>query len=256
MSGLDIRQVPVLNDNYIYLIHDTASGKTACVDPAVAAPVIKAAKDLGWTISHILITHPHYDHTDGIAEIVDEFGSEVFGSRPDYGQIPKCDHGVMEGDEIALGGSVARVLDVPGHTKNHVAYSFEADKAVFVGDTLFSLGCGRLFSGTAEQMWASLKKLRSLPIQTKIYCAHEYTNANADFALSIDPDNADLQARADEVQKLREQGLPTVPSTLESEGRCNPFLRCDMSSFKVQLGMADSDAEQVFAEIRRRKDNF
>ena len=256
MSGLDIRQVPVLNDNYIYLIHDTASGKTACVDPAVAAPVIKAAKDLGWTISHILITHPHYDHTDGIAEIVDEFGSEVFGSRPDYGQIPKCDHGVMEGDEIALGGSVARVLDVPGHTKNHVAYSFEADKAVFVGDTLFSLGCGRLFGGSAKQMWGSLTKLRALPGDTRVYCAHEYTNSNADFALSVDPDNPDLQARADEVIHLRQQGQPTVPSTLAQEARTNPFLRCDVPAFKAQLRMADFEPAEVFAEIRKRKDRF
>lgn len=256
MSGLEIRQIPVMNDNYVYLLHDSFSGKTACVDPGVGGPVIAAARDAGWEISHILITHPHYDHVDGVGEIVETFGAQVYGSKHDFGEIPKCDHGVMEGDWVALGQSKARVFAVPGHTAHHIAYYFQDAGAVFVGDTLFSLGCGRLFSGTAEQMWASLKKLRSLPIQTKIYCAHEYTNANADFALSIDPDNADLQARADEVQNLREQGLPTVPSTLESEGRCNPFLRCDMSSFKVQLGMADSDAEQVFAEIRRRKDNF
>jgi len=256
MSGLDIRQVPVLNDNYIYLIHDDESGATACVDPAVAPPVIKAAKDLGWSISHILVTHPHYDHTDGIADIVEAFGSKVYGSRQDYGEIPKCDHGVLEGDMIKLGGSEARVLEVPGHTKNHLAYSFETEKAVFVGDTLFSLGCGRLFGGSAAQMWNSLKKLRSLPGNTRIYCAHEYTNANADFALSIDPDNADLQARADEVIRLREQGQPTVPTTLEQEARTNPFLRCDMPAFKAMLGMADREPAEVFAEIRTRKDHF
>ncbi|HEY9080225.1 hydroxyacylglutathione hydrolase [Magnetovibrio sp.] len=256
MSGLDIRQVPVLNDNYVYLIHDVQSGKTACVDPAVAGPVIDAANKLGWTISHILVTHPHYDHTDGIPEIVEAFGSVVYGNRHDFGQIPKCDHGVLDGDLIELGGTTARVMEVPGHTKNHLAYSFDAENAVFVGDTLFSLGCGRLFGGSATQMWNSLKKLRDLPTQTQVYCAHEYTNANADFALSIDPDNADLQARADEVIRLREQGRSTVPSTLEQEVRTNPFLRCDIPAFKTMLGMADREAEEVFAEIRSRKDRF
>ena len=256
MSGLNIRMIPVLSDNYVYLVHDTATGKTACVDPAVSTPVIDAARDLGWEISHILVTHPHYDHTDGIADIVAKFGSQVYGSRNDFGEIPKCDHGVLQNDVIELGKSSAKVLEVPGHTSHHLAYHFEAEKAVFVGDTLFSLGCGRLFGGSPGQMWDSLKKLRSLPPQTKVYCAHEYTNANADFALSIDPDNADLQARADEVNNLREKGLPTVPCTLESEARCNPFLRCDIPSFKAMLGMAERDAEQVFAEIRTKKDHF
>lgn len=256
MSGLEIRQIPVLNDNYVYLVHDTFSGKTACIDPAVGGPVIGAARDAGWEISHILVTHPHYDHTDGIAEIVEAFGSEVYGSKQDYGQIPKCDHGVVDGDKIKLGKSIAEVFEVPGHTSHHVAYYFEAAHAVFVGDTMFSLGCGRLLGGSAAQMWNSLKKLRALPSQTHIYGAHEYTNANADFALSIDPDNANLKTRAAEVLKLREQGLPTVPSTLDCEVQCNPFLRCDVASFKAQLGMADQSGEQVFAEIRSRKDQF
>ena len=256
MSSLDIRQVPVLSDNFVYLLHDTLTGKTACVDPAVGAPVVDTARKLGWDISDILVTHPHYDHTDGIPDIVEAFGSKVYGSRHDYGEIPKCDHGVMDGDTVEIGHSTAKVLDVPGHTAHHVAYHFAEAGAVFVGDTLFSLGCGRLFGGTPEQMWNSLKKLRALPEHTKVYCAHEYTNANADFALSVDPDNADLQARADEVIKLREKGLPTVPSTLESEIQCNPFLRCDIPAFKAGLGMADQNAERVFAEIRKRKDHY
>jgi len=256
MSGLEIRQIPVLNDNYVYLVHDTPSGKTACVDPAVSAPVIATAKDLGWEISHILITHPHYDHIDGVADIVETFGSVVYGSRSDYGLIPKCDHGVVQGDEIELGASKALVLEVSGHTAHHIAYHFEAEKALFVGDTLFSLGCGRLLGGSSTQMWDSLYKLRSLPTDTRVYCAHEYTNANADFALSIDPNNADLKARAEEVTRLREQGLSTIPTTIESEARCNPFLRCDIPSFKAMLDMADSEAEEVFAEIRKQKDHF
>ncbi len=256
MSTLAIMQIPVMSDNYVYLIHDQDSGQTACVDPAVSEPVLDAASAAGWTITHILVTHPHWDHTDGIPDIVAAHGAEVYGNRHDFGEIKNCDHGVLEGDEIALGAFKAKVLEVSGHTSHHVAYHFPELGAVFVGDTIFSLGCGRLFGGTPAQMWASLKKLRSLPAQTLIYCAHEYTNANADFALSVDPHNPDLQARAVEVLALCEQGQPTVPTTLESETRCNPFLRCDIPSFKAQLGMADADAEDVFAEIRKQKDNF
>ncbi len=260
MSELDIRLVPVLNDNYVFLIHDPASGATACVDPAAAAPVIRAAKDWGWSISHILITHPHTDHTDGVAQIVSEFGAEVYGSSADRDQIPHCTHGVAQGpgeqDRIDVGTFQAEVFDVPGHTAHHVAYYFAAAHALFPGDTLFSLGCGRLFGGTARQMWNSLKKLRSLPPRTRIYCAHEYTAANAEFALSVDPENVELKARAEDVRRLRDAGKPSVPSLLESEARCNPFLRCDIPSFQVQLGLQGRDADQVFSELRRQKDDF
>ena len=256
MSTLDIRIVPVLTDNYVFLIHDPATGATACVDPAIAAPVIQAAKDLGWAISHILVTHPHGDHTDGIPAIVKEFGSQVYGSRADIGGIPKCDFGVGQGDVIEVGKVACTVFDVPGHTAHHVAYYFAGADAVFVGDTLFSLGCGRLFGGTAEQMRGSLKKLRTLPAKTQVYCAHEYTNANADFALSVDADNADLQARAVEVLNLREAGQPTVPTALDSEVKCNPFLRCDDAAFQDVLGLSGREPERVFAELRRQKDRF
>lgn len=256
MRTLDIRIVPVLTDNYVFLIHDPDTGATACVDPAIAAPVIQAAKDLGWAISHILVTHPHGDHTDGIPAIAHEFGSQVYGSRADMGGIPKCDFGVGQGDLIEVGNFTCTVLDVPGHTAHHVAYYFAGADAVFVGDTLFSLGCGRLFGGTADQMWGSLKKLRTLPAKTHVYCAHEYTNANADFALSVDPDNADLAARADEVNKLRQAGQFTVPTPLDSELKCNPFLRCDDAALQDALGMGGRDPARVFAELRRQKDHF
>jgi len=256
MKTLDIRVVPVLTDNYVFLIHDPATGATACVDPAIAPPVIQAAKDLGWVITHILVTHPHGDHTDGIPAIVKEFGAQVYGSRADIGAVPKCDFGVDQGDVIEVGHATCTVLDVPGHTAHHVAYYFAGADAVFVGDTLFSLGCGRLFGGTADQMWDSLKKLRSLPAKTQVYCAHEYTNANADFALSVDADNADLQARATEVINLREAGQFTVPTTLVSEIKCNPFLRCDDAAFQETLGMNGREPERVFAELRRQKDRF
>lgn len=256
MSGLQIQSVLVLSDNYVHLVHDPATGATACVDPAIAGPVIAAARSKGWAISHILITHPHADHTDGVPEIVAEFGSQVWGSRLDADRIPHLDHGVGQGDVVEFGSTACEVLDVPGHTAHHVAYHFADDRALFPGDTLFSLGCGRLFGGTAQQMWDSLKKLRALPAHTKVYCAHEYTNANADFALSVDPDNADLQHRADEVVKLREAGRPTVPSLLDEEMRCNPFLRCDVPEFQAHLGMSGRAPERVFAELRRRKDHF
>lgn len=256
MSDVEILSIPVLNDNYVHLLHDPASGATACIDPAVAGPVIQAAKARGWTISHILITHPHGDHTDGVADIVAAFGAEVYGSKADQAIIPQCGHGVAQGDRILVGDLRVDVLEVPGHTAHHVAYYVEAAAALFPGDTLFSLGCGRLLGGTAAQMWGSLKKLRALPGQTRVYCAHEYTNANADFALSVDGDNPDLIARADEVVKLREAGKPTVPSLLESETQCNPFLRCDIPSFQQSLGLFGRDAAEVFAELRRRKDHF
>lgn len=256
MTDAQIISVPVLSDNYVHLIHDPATGATACVDPAIAGPVIEAAKARGWSISHVLITHPHADHTDGVPEIVQAFGAEVWGARQDMALIPKCDHGVGQGDVLEVGALSARVLDVPGHTAHHVAYHFAEAGALFPGDTLFSLGCGRLFGGTPEQMWDSLKKLRALPGDTQVYCAHEYTNANADFALSVDPDNADLQARADQVLRLRQSGSPTVPSSLEEEVRCNPFLRCDVEAFQRTLGLAGRNPAEVFAQVRRRKDNF
>lgn len=256
MSDMAIMQIPVLSDNYVYLIHDQVSKTTACVDPAVSAPVIEAAEEQDWRITHVLVTHPHYDHTDGVADIVEAHGAEVYGSRHDFGEIPKCDHGLVEGDTIEMGPYTVEVLDVPGHTAHHVAYHIPDMGAVFVGDTLFSLGCGRLFGGTAGQMWGSLKKIRDLPPETHVFCAHEYTNANADFALSVDPDNLELIARAAEVLALRERGVATVPSTIASEIRCNPFLRCDFPAFKEHLGMANAKAEDVFAEVRKRKDNF
>ena len=256
MSDFEILTIPVLNDNYVHLIHDAATGATACIDPAIAPPVIKAAQDKGWSISHILITHPHGDHVDGVPEIVAAFGARVYGSYDDVGSIPKCNTGVGQGDKVEVGALTAEVLEVPGHTAHHIAYYFQGAQALFPGDTLFSLGCGRLFGGTAKQMWNSLKKLRSLPGQTLVYCAHEYTNANADFALSVDPQNPNLIARADEVITRREQGLATVPSVLEDEARSNPFLRCDEPSFQKTIGLAGQEAEQVFAELRRQKDHF
>ena len=256
MSALEIHQLAVLNDNYVYLVHCNETGATAVVDPAVAGPVLSALEQKGWTLTHILNTHHHSDHTGGNLELKKKTGCHVIGARCDAARIPGIDTPISEGEVIALGNHMGRVLFVPGHTSGHIAFWFEDSSALFCGDTLFSLGCGRLFEGTADEMWGSLKKIRKLPDDTRVYCAHEYTNSNADFALSIDTANKELSRRADEITMLRESGKPTVPSVLGDEKKTNPFLRADDPAFQAAIGMAGSDAVAVFAEVRHRKDVF
>ena len=256
MPELEILQIPVLNDNYVYLARDADSGACAAVDPAVAAPVLRALGERGWKLTHILNTHHHGDHTGGNLEIKRATGCTVVGAAADAARIPGIDVRLGEGDTVSLGTAGARVFEVPGHTRAHVAYWFEGSRALFCGDTLFALGCGRLFEGTAGQMWESLEKLRALPDHTRVYCAHEYTNANADFALTVEPDNAALKARADAVLALREAGKPTVPSTMAEERATNPFLRADVPDLQRAAGMEGQDPVSVFAEVRRRKDRF
>ena len=253
---LDIRQIPVRTDNYIYLVRDTDSGAVAVVDPADAAPVLAQAKALGWTITHILNTHHHGDHVGGNLEIQAETNCTIVGPKADRDRIPGISVEVGDGDHFRFGKTVATVFDVPGHTRGHIAFHFAEDKALFCGDTLFALGCGRLFEGTPAQMWTSLGKLRALPDDTRVFCAHEYTQANARFALSVDPDNAALKSRADEIDRTRAANRPTVPSLLGEEKRTNPFLRADDPGLAAVLEMTGRDATAVFAEIRSRKDNF
>ncbi|MCK5622210.1 MAG: hydroxyacylglutathione hydrolase, partial [Alphaproteobacteria bacterium] len=203
MAALEIHQIPVWDDNYVYLAHDAASASTAVIDPAEAETVLKAAEARGWNITHILNTHHHPDHVGGNLEIKQATGCTIVGARSDAGRIPGIDVQVGEGDTYEMGSATAKVFDVPGHTSGHIAYWFEESDALFCGDTLFALGCGRLFEGTAEQMWRSLDKFRALPGTTRVYCAHEYTQANARFAVTVDPENATLAVRVGEIDRLR-----------------------------------------------------
>lgn len=253
---LEILQIPVLRDNYIYVIHEPRSRATAAIDPAVAEPVLSLLEEKGWKLTHVLNTHHHGDHVGGNIELKRQTGCVVVGMERDKGRIPGIDVEVAEGDRITLGATEARVLAVPGHTSGHIAFWFDEDEALFCGDTLFGLGCGRIFEGSARQMWQSLEKLKSLPPATRIYCAHEYTQANARFAVTVDPENQTLRARAACVNEQRRQGLPTIPSPLAEELATNPFLRPESASIRQTLQMATAENWQVFAEIRRRKDEF
>lgn len=254
--ALEIVQVPARADNYIYLLHDAASNKTTVVDPADADPVKAELQRRGWGLDYILNTHHHNDHTGGNLALKRDYGCEIYGYGADATRIAGIDHRLKDGEQVRVGESQAQVLFVPGHTLGHIAYYFAQDKALFCGDTLFSLGCGRLFEGTPQQMHESLQKFAALPDDTRVYCAHEYTQSNGAFALTIEPHNPALCQRMGEVAALRAQGKPTVPSRLGQEKAANPFLRTDSPEIRQKLAMPHASAVEVFAEIRHRKDVF
>ncbi len=256
MAALQIHQIPCLQDNYGYLIHDPDAGLTASIDTPDVDAIAHALAERGWRLDYILNTHHHFDHAGGNLALKAKTGCRIVGSRPDAARIPGIDVLVGDGDTFALGSHVARVLETPGHTVGHICYVFEADKAAFVGDTLFSIGCGRLFEGTPAQMWASLQKLMALPDDTRIYCAHEYTESNGRFAVTVEPENAALAARVAQVADLRAAGRPTIPSTIGLEKATNPFLRPASPELRATLGMAGADNAEVLGETRRRKDRF
>lgn len=226
MSGrLEIVRVPVLNDNYVWLVHERESGETVVVDPAVAAPVLDAAAARGWRIGQIWNTHWHPDHTGGNAEIKAATGAVITGPRAEVARIPTLDVQVGEGDRVRLGALEAEVLEVPAHTAGHIAYLLAAEGAIFVGDTLFAMGCGRLFEGDAAQMFANMTRLAELPDETQVYCAHEYTLSNGRYAIVAEPDNAAIASRLAAVETARARGEATVPTTIALERATNPFMR-------------------------------
>ncbi|MEM9810140.1 MAG: hydroxyacylglutathione hydrolase [Pseudomonadota bacterium] len=255
-GSLTVHQFPCLNDNYGFLVRDKASGTTAAIDTPDGEDIIKQAEALSWTIDLILNTHWHPDHIGGNDRIAEHFGAKVYAPEAEGDKIAHKSRALKDGDTVMLGETALQVIGVPGHTLGHIAYYAPSAEAAFVGDTLFSLGCGRLFEGTPEEMWTSLLKLRALPAETTIFCAHEYTAANAAFALSVDDKNKALQARADEVTRLRAEGKPTVPVILSNEIATNPFLRADDPMLAASVGREGAPHHEVFAEIRARKDQF
>lgn len=253
---LQVHQFPCRSDNYGYLVHDPATGQTAAIDTPESAAVFEALEHKGWNLSHILNTHHHYDHVEGNLELKKKTGCTIIAGALDGEKIPGIDRSVSEGELVSLGEHSARVLETPGHTLGHVVYHFEDSAMIFTGDTLFSLGCGRLFEGSAAQMWNSLQKLMVLPRETRIYCAHEYTLANADFALHLEPGNLNLQHMSRRARKLQDEGRPTIPTTLGEECEANPFLRPHSMEIRQKLGLPEARNVDVFAQIRREKDQF
>ncbi len=253
---LEIIQIPVLNDNYIYLIHEPNANKTAVIDPAISEPVIEVLESKNWSLDYIFNTHHHSDHIGGNLALKKAFNCIIFASEADRHRIPGLDKGLKDGDSLAFGNETVHIIATPGHTSGHIVYHFPDSQAVFCGDTLFSLGCGRLFEGSAEQMWHSLQKIKQLPESSKIFPAHEYTLTNAKFAITLEADNPALMNKLAEVEQLRKENKSTLPVALKEELACNPFLREDSSSIRQNLNMSDSDSIEVFAAIRQLKDKF
>ena len=254
MAALEIELVPCLKDNYAYLVHDAQAKLTAVVDPSEPEPVKEALARKGWALTHILNTHHHFDHTGGNVPLKEQTGATVVGPEKDRDRIPGIDIGVSEAAPWRFGNREVRVLEIPAHTRAHIAFVF--DDAAFTGDTMFAMGCGRLFEGTPAMMWTSLSKLMALPDATRVYCGHEYTQSNGRFALTLEPGNTTLVQRMREVDAARDKGVPTIPSTIGLEKQTTPFLRPRSPEIRHALGLFHADDVEVFGEMRKRKDNF
>jgi hydroxyacylglutathione hydrolase len=252
----DLITIPCLSDNYAYLLRDHASGEVAVIDVPEAGPIASELAARGWTLSQVWITHHHWDHLDGLADLLADHPAQVVGAAADANRLPKLDVAVTEGDTIHLGALTAVIFDVSGHTMNHIAFYVPQASAAFTADSLMALGCGRLFEGTPDQMWDSMQKLMALPVDTTICSGHEYTASNAKFALTVDPDNAALISRVTDITTARAKGQATVPSLLSTELETNPFLRAADPGIRATLGMPNATDAEVFTEIRTRKDTF
>ena len=253
---LQVLLIPALKDNYIHLMHDDACGVTAVIDPSEAAPVLSVLQEYEWALDFILNTHHHWDHVGGNLELKKQTGCKILGFEGDAHRLPGLNEAVFDGQELTLGSARFSVLHIPGHTLGHVAYYSAQEKIVFTGDTLFSLGCGRLFEGTAGQMHRSLEQLAALPEDTAVYCGHEYTEANGRFAMMVEPKNVALAKRVEQVKALRSCGKPSLPSSIGVEKSANPFLRCGSMEIRETLGVVEATDSDVFAALRLRKDAF
>ncbi|WP_127091151.1 hydroxyacylglutathione hydrolase [Aquabacter cavernae] len=252
----EIRIVPCLADNFAVLIHDPVAQATAVIDVPEVGPVLAALEREGWTPNQILVTHHHADHVDGVPALKARYNATVVGPKAEAAAIPGIDVEVVDGDPVAVGSLVGRVMETPGHTAGHVVYLFEDERLLFAGDTLFVMGCGRPIECEPPVLWKSLQRLRTLPDDLAIYVGHEYTVSNAKFALSVDPDNGALQARFGEAQAARAEGRPTIPTRLGDEKLTNPFLRADDPAMAARLGLGEADSAAVFTELRALKNSF
>lgn len=257
MSALNVELIPAFQDNYIYLLRTPGSGDVGIVDAGDAVPALAELDRQGLTLTHIFNTHHHPDHIGGNDALKARFpNAKLVGPASETARIPGMDVTLKDGDTVDFGTISFKTIEVPGHTTGHIALFSETGNAVFCGDTLFAMGCGRMFEGTAPQMWNSLNKLKWLPSATRVYCGHEYTQGNARFTLTVDPTNKAAVDRAAEVDKLRADNKPTIPSTIGLENETNPFLRADDPAVAKGVGLPGADPVTVFAEVRRRKDNF
>lgn len=253
MAALDRVQFPCLTDNYCVLLHDPGSGQTAAIDAPDANAIKNVLTQRGWRLTHIFTTHHHNDHTSGNLDLKSFYGCEILGPAGEADRIPGIDTSVSSAADVSFAGRDIRVIETPGHTLGHISYWFPDQAMAFAGDTLFALGCGRIFEGDARMMWTSLCTLAALPDQTAIYCGHEYTLANGRFALSVEPENEALKMRMNEVTALRQAGQPAVPTTIAQEKATNPFLRASSRNIRARLGLEGAADWQVFARLRELK---
>ncbi len=254
--GLEVFQFPCRSDNYGLLVFDPVSRKAISIDSPEEMPIIGALESQNLELTHILNTHHHYDHVEANKSLKARFGCQIVGAAADRERIPGMDKGVKEGDVIGFCGHDIHILETSGHTLGHISYWIPDSNLLFTGDTLFSMGCGRLFEGNAEMMWQSLQKIRALPQKTQVYCAHEYTLSNGEFALEIEPGNQALQSRMEQVRELRRNRLPTLPVSLQLELETNPFLRLDSAEIQKNIAMEGAALSEVFSRIRQLKDRF
>ena len=253
---MEITPIPCLTDNYAYIICDNNSKTTAVVDPSESKPIISFLKKKDFKLNYILNTHHHFDHIGGNIELKKIYNSKIIGFEEDKHRIPGIDIALKNNEKWNFGNSIVKIIHIPGHTLGHICFFFEKEKIAFTGDTLFSLGCGRIFEGDHRQMLTSLNKIKKLPRDTKIYCGHEYTYKNAEFCMMYDSSNINLKKKFEKIKKLRSQNLPTIPSSLEDELKSNIFLRCDQKDLKIKLNMKNQEDFKVFKKVRDLKDSF